>query len=215
MGRESLFKFSKQMLEQNRKRIVVEDNWQKFMLESNTIERDKGENETGLNPGDKIAFYMATNSELNERAILSIHKILTEHLNVDWSGKYRNCRVRVGDYIPEPTLSTVVHLTKERGFTYNKKNAKKVISGYVQKRMKHFVEKLPNYNSWQAYMEFENIHPFEDFNGRTGRLIWLSKAINEGYDFRLSFLEKLSLEDLRDLVRDNFNRIRILSEAKR
>jgi len=33
-------------------------------------------------------------------------------------------------------------------------------------------------NSWEAHNKFEAIHPFQDLNGKVGRLIWLSKAIN-------------------------------------
>lgn len=147
------------------------ENWKKFMLESNQIE-----GEDRLNPGDAEAFNWATTGIEVEAHILHCHYLLTEHLSVDWSGKWRTCDVRVGGYIA-PRHQLVPGL------------------------MERFIAQLHIHrlNSWQAHNAFQKIHPFEDFNGRTGRLIWLSKAMHEGYDFELSFLHKYYYQTLSNL----------------
>lgn len=142
------------------------DNWKCYMLESNQIE-----GEDRLNPGDKEAFDFATTGFLIEGHILHCHHVLTEHLKVNWSGLYRTCNVRVGNYLA-PKWQDVPRLMEE------------------------FVKKLPDYNSWQAYCEFEKIHPFRDRNGRVGRLIWLSKKLKEGWNFGNSFLEQFHYDSL-------------------
>ena len=115
------------------------ENWQKFMLESNRIE-----GEDRLNPGDKDAFDCTMSGITVENDILVIHRLLTQHLHVSWSGVYRNCNVRVGSYVA-PIWQKVPSL------------------------MKKYILNFPEYNAYQAYCEFEKIHSFRDFNGRTGR----------------------------------------------
>ena len=142
-------------------------NYEKFMLESNAIE-----GETGLNPGDRKAFNLSITRDIKSMEdILLIHKTLTEHLNVDWSGKWRDCNVSVGDYVA-PHYNTVPNI------------------------MKFYLELLPRLGSWKAHNDFEKIHPFQDFNGRVGRLIWLNKVLKEGYNFGTPFLQKYYYQTL-------------------
>lgn len=130
-----------------------------FMLESNKIE-----GEDRLNPGDIAAYEMAVSGIYGLQDILNIHGILGDYLNKDWVGKLRKCNVQVGLYVA-PNWQDVPHL------------------------MEDFILGLPKLNSWQAHNEFQKIHPFQDLNGRVGRLIWLSKAIDEGYLGRITFLQ--------------------------
>lgn len=130
----------------------------KFMVESNKIE---GENR--LNPGDLEAIEYSLKDVNSIQDILELHKLLGSYLNKSWVGRFRLCDVIVGNYRP-PSVREVERLMKE------------------------YIGKLPYMNSWEAHNEFERIHPFRDLNGRVGRLIWLSKAIDEGYNFKLSFL---------------------------
>jgi Fic family protein len=134
---------------------------EQFMVESNSIE-----GETGLNPNDKQVIQSVVAHGLNnELQLLGAHGLLTKHLNVRWSGKYRDCEVVVGKSTP-PHASTVPY------------------------KMAVFFERLPRLTSWEAHNVFECIHPFQDFNGRTGRLIWLSKALGEFKNpFNIPFLQ--------------------------
>ena len=145
------------------------NNWEKFMLESNKIE-----GEVRLNPGDKEAFDMAMLGIDTEDLLFKIHDVLTKHLKVIWGGRYRLCNVTVGGSEPP---------------SYYK----------VPGMMLSFFKDLPKLNSWQAHNRFEYIHPFEDFNGRTGRLLWVSKAVNEGYIFKIPFLLTYYYQTLHNL----------------
>lgn len=138
-----------------------------FIYESNVIE-----GEQRLNPGDVEAIeYVLKNGFKTKEDFWEVHRILTEHLKVNWSGKWREVNVRVG----------VFHPSKHE---------------LVPKQMKTFIRQLPLMDSWTAYNEFESIHPFQDFNGRMGRLVWLWKALKEGYDYKLSFLQDYHYQTL-------------------
>lgn len=127
------------------------------------LESNKIEGEDRINPGDELAVDVML-VRLNKNSIFLAHSLLGEYLKEDWVGKYRDCEVRVGSYFP-PVAENVPAL------------------------MKKYFKELPMMDAWIAHNEFEKIHPFQDLNGRVGRLIWLKKAIDEGYDFSIPFLQ--------------------------
>ena len=141
-----------------------------FMLQSNEIE-----GEPGLNPNDVDVARAACLGFQTLDDILRAHKLLTEHLKVDWSGKWRKINVRVGRFVA-PDWSDIPNLMKD-------------FEPYL---------KVELFDSWKSHNEFEKIHPFQDFNGRIGRLIWLSKAIKEGYNFSIPFLQKYYYQTLKN-----------------
>jgi fido (protein-threonine AMPylation protein) len=144
--------------------------YKNFMLESNKIE-----GEVGLNPRDMDAIrYVIDGGLKTKKRLLHVHKILTEHLDVTWSGSYRTCAVYVGHE------STPAPLT-------------------LDDKMSDFFKRLPTLSAWEAHNDYEIIHPFQDFNGRTGRLVWLAKAVNEYRDpFSLPFLHRYYYETLKN-----------------
>lgn len=149
------------------KMILERSNLEKFMLESNSIE-----GECDLNPNDiKVAKEVTEKGIKSLKHLQKLHGMLTEHLQANWSGRWRTVNVRVGLYKPPPSQE-------------------------VPELMLQYWRNFSHMNAWQAHNEFEHIHPFVDFNGRMGRLIWLSKAVREGYNFRLSFLQKYYYQTL-------------------
>jgi fido (protein-threonine AMPylation protein) len=133
--------------------------YEKFMLESNTIEGEKR-----LNPGDIAAVRCALAlPKIGKEELCHLHILLGEYLKKDWVGKFRTVNVHVGRFCP-------------------------VDCRQLDLAMEAYFQEFPFLDSWEAHNKFEVIHPFQDLNGRVGRLIWLMKAIKEGYNFRLSFL---------------------------
>lgn len=105
-------------------------------------------------------------------SFLSIHKIVGMRVTEPWVGEWRKVGVRVGSWIaPNP--------------------------GQVNRLMFQLCEDLPKLNSWEAYIRFERIHPFQDFNGRVGRLLYLVKYNEETGRIPTSFLKAFHYATLR------------------
>jgi Fic family protein len=149
--------------------LLTDENLSRFMIESNAIE-----GEDGLHPNDLKAARRFLSGPMTSASLLKCHGLLAQHLAVDWGGKYRDCNVRVGGYLA-PDHEQVPAL------------------------MRAFFRELPDLDSWEAHCRFEKIHPFRDLNGRTGRLIWLHKALDEGYVFQRGFLHQFYYSTLSHL----------------
>jgi len=140
--------------------------FEKFAKESNLIEGEKK-----VTRDQVYAVEKAIDLPMTMENILFLHSLCGKHIKAEWVGKLRKCQVYIGRYTPPAPE-------------------------YVHGQMETLVRQLPMMDSWQAHNLFEKIHPFEDLNGRVGRLIWLHKAYQEGYDFSISFLHKFYYQTL-------------------
>lgn len=121
-----------------------------FMRESNWIEGERDEQGIGLlHPNDLKAAKKFLSKRLTEDSLLELHLALSEGRDI-LRGDYRRCNVIVGSSTP-PGWPHVPHL------------------------MSNFFLDIDKWTPWEAHCRFEKIHPFEDLNGRTGRLVWLHK----------------------------------------
>lgn len=143
--------------------------YKKFMLESNRIE---GENR--LNPGDIDAVERGLFPGIDIIGdLFDIHRLLGAYLKKDWVGKFRDVYIRVGSnhLFPSPQE--------------------------LPKLMEEYMRDFSHMDSYVSHNRFERIHPFRDLNGRVGRIIWLSKALDEGYDFSIPFLQAYYYQTLK------------------
>lgn len=107
----------------------------------------------------------ALTSDLDEEMILLLHKMLLGNINNDIAGRYRQTGeyVRVGKHIapaPEHVASMV----------------DSALIDYSADASTFFLDKIAKF-----HLEFEHIHPFNDGNGRIGRLIINFQLMRLGY----------------------------------
>lgn len=126
-----------------------------FLRESNKIENEYSE-EAFKNAWKSWKFLICFD-ELSLSRILECHRILMIDLNNRIAGKIRNVNVRVGSSVK---------------LDHNK----------VPERLDNLLTKYhvteEQIKEW--HLEFENIHPFEDGNGRIGRIIMNWQRIKNG-----------------------------------
>jgi fido (protein-threonine AMPylation protein) len=141
-----------------------------FCRESDEIEGESWDDEYGV----QAAREALKHGFKTLGSFLSIHKLVGMRVNEPWVGRLRKVGVRVGDWIaPNP--------------------------GQADRLMFQLVEDLPKLNSWEAYIRFEQIHPFQDMNGRVGRLLWLWKFNQETGRIPTSFLREFHYQTLKNV----------------
>lgn len=121
----------------------------------------------GLAMAELFVFELDSDTLLSTGLILTIHKIAFGEL-YNWAGKWRTVDVRVGQLVPPPP-NQVLQLMYQ--FIDNL-NFKLSISRSAQEHLDCLIF---------AHYEFIKIHPFNNGNGRTGRILMNIVALKMGY----------------------------------
>ena len=116
-----------------------------------------------------VSEYIKTKASQNEidseMLLLLIHKMLITNINEEIAGRFRRNGeyVRVGTYIAPPPEQV-------------KKMISNAILEYKSDMEGYFIDKIAKF-----HLEFENIHPFNDGNGRIGRILINYQLIRLGF----------------------------------
>jgi Fic family protein len=107
----------------------------------------------------------AKNTDVNKEIILFIHKMLITAIRDNIAGRFRTTGeyVRVGTHVA-PAPEHVERMIES------------VIAEYNSNHEPYFIEKIARF-----HLEFENVHPFNDGNGRIGRVLVNWQLVRLGF----------------------------------
>ncbi|MBI3609457.1 MAG: Fic family protein [Nitrospirae bacterium] len=110
--------------------------------------------------------------------VLKLHAIIASSvMDQGTAGRYRTIRVRVGNYLP-PAPEMVSGLMAELLGWWNMTGG----VGRLHASWKKFPRWSPVITSAIVHYRFEEIHPFADGNGRTGRMLALWELYRKDFD---------------------------------
>lgn len=103
--------------------------------------------------------------DVDKEIILFLHKMLITAIRDDIAGRFRTIGeyVRVGSYIAPPPEHIELMINR-------------TIAEYNNDHESYFIEKIAKF-----HLEFENVHPFNDGNGRIGRVLINWQLIRFGF----------------------------------
>ena len=155
----------------------------------------------GITNAEIFIFELDTEVEISNSLILEIHKIAFGKL-YDWAGKLRTSEVTVGQLIP-PKPTQVLQFMYQFIDNLNFKIS-------ISKNRKDDIDCLV-----YSHYEFIKIHPFNNGNGRTGRILMNIVALKLGYQpLELYFKEgesrKFYIEAMKTADNGNFENLKNL-----
>lgn len=134
-----------------------------FLKESNAIEGEHSE-EALQDSIQAWRYAKKHKSHINKKIILGVHRNLMKRLNSRIAGKFRNVQVGVNT---KEGFKEAIHWARIHD-ELNQLCNQAVYPVYMMEMIK----------DW--HIQFEHIHPFEDGNGRVGRILMNIQLINEG-----------------------------------
>ncbi len=140
-------------------------------LEDFIIESNKIEGEQTLIESELPVYKWLLDDDIDEKRLKEFHKRICDargQLSEGYRGHYRKVPVYIGNKeFPKP--------------------------GSLNRLMTQFWEDFWNNTPFENHKRFENIHPFIDLNGRTGRALWLWQM---GGECDLGFLHQFYYQSL-------------------
>ena len=159
----------------------------------------------GIALAELFLFELEADAEVSTQLLLEIHRIAFSEL-YDWAGKWRTTEVSVGQLIP-PAPNQILQLMYQFVHNLNYKIDKATTT-------QDHIDCL-----LFAHYEFVRIHPFNNGNGRTGRILMNMVALKFGYHplelhHRQGNSRKIYIDAMKAADNGNFEPLSALIKAE-
>lgn len=147
----------------------IDDNVIEMLKHSNYIENERNP-QAHKDASDAWSYAVKNNKCITTKFVLKIHKLLCKNIAPAIAGKFRDCDVYIGG---QRKIFVSVALIED--------DVKQWIKRWdgLSKKLTTDLNDLEGIAK-KAHLEFENIHPFVDGNGRTGRILYNLHRIKLG-----------------------------------
>jgi len=141
-----------------------------FLKESNAIESVYDDD--SLRYAEIAWEYLkAIKGPLVTNDVKHVHYLLMQSLRPDIAGKWRKCAVRIGYQIKKEESEEALDAKVENVLSLIN-NAKVTERNRPAGKSKARQKEGRDIEARTAHLLFEDVHPFEDGNGRVGRMLW-------------------------------------------
>lgn len=149
---------------------IPEEDVEKILKGKTTTYKNQNEVQEVKN-SQKSWEFMKKGFKFNTKSIKELHKILTHNLKNNYGDPYVQGFKQVDIVVGPEAMRTASPKDV-------KPQLKKLLEWYKENKNKEFIPKI----AFDFYYKYELIHPFEDGNGRTGRLIINKILFDNGYE---------------------------------
>lgn len=112
--------------------------------------------------------YLKRQKSLTNKKILKVHEILMKRLRPDIAGRFRDCAVTIGGVL-KPKPKSLCRMSREMDVWRSTYRYFKEKADITEKNLRH------------SHIDFETMHPFEDGNGRVGRILYNWQRLDAGF----------------------------------
>lgn len=142
-----------------------------FLGESNKIEGESGEMGSPAMEDAKKAWNYGKRKNKGKWSIvwlLKIQKIMSNRLAKHYSGFIRECPVYIGGECKSQNKEEII---KQLNDLFNEYKQTKFLKGDIQSKEEYIKD---------FHIRYEDVHPFCDFNGRSGRILMNLQRVELG-----------------------------------
>lgn len=118
------------------------------------------------------------NGEITEEFIKKIHSYVC--IGEEFAGKYRNIQIYIGDGLNTAFKPCGPEFVAEEMERYTEGLRRDILENREKMKKEPVEWESLFHNLAKHHIEFEKIHPFQDGNGRTGRLLLSAEMIGYG-----------------------------------
>lgn len=160
-------------MKQSERKLISE-----FLDESNKIEQVYDE-QSLVDAMEAWDYAYENKAKLTLNDVLEIHYLLLQNLDPEIAGRWGDCDIYIGGRVRK--------FFHESQF---KEGVQEVLNEMYDEVPLTWGKEMKEVEAKRLHVKFEKLHPFNDGNGRTGRILWQIHRLHLGLPIQIIFDQK-------------------------